>query len=176
MPISSTLAHVNSLLDGASIPGNAGVRLESFISAPDPETTQKNPHAYVWASKGPEKRNSGKRNTPPAGAPQPTPASTNSGFKILNHNLEIYLTWFNDNRDPQINASFPLVVDLVMNILRCCKMPMDLVDPATGINCQLINLGEVLNYEYVPTRSTASQRMQRNDALITAPVEEWIQA
>jgi hypothetical protein len=172
----STLAHVNSLLDRASVPGNSGRFLESFISAPDPETTQINPHAYVWASKGPEQRNSGKRNTPPAGAPQATPASTNSGFKILKHSLEIYLTWFNDNMDPQINASFPAVIDLVMNILRCCKMPIDIVDPATGFNCQLINLGEVLNYEYVPTRSTASQRIQRNDAMITAPVEEWIQA
>lgn len=175
MPIASTLSHVNSLLDKQNIPGNSGRYLESFISPPDPEEQQRNPHTYVWASRGPEHRDSGKRNPPPAGAAlyRPRPQA---GWKILKHTIEVYITWFNDNTDPQINASFPLVIDLVMDILRCCAMPMDIVDPATGINCQLINLGEVLSYEYVPVKSTASQRIQRNDALITAPVEEWIQA
>jgi hypothetical protein len=171
----STLSHVNSLLDKTAIPGSSGRYLESFISPPDPEESQRNPHTYVWASRGPENRNSGKRNPPPVGAPLYRPRAP-AGWKILKHTVEVYITWFNDNTDPQINAAFPLVIDIVMDILRCCSMPLDLIDPATGISCQLINLGEVLNYEYVPVRSTASQRIQRNDALITAPVEEWIQA
>lgn len=175
MPVNSTLQHVKGLLDGATIPGNAGQRLEAFVSPPDPETRQINPHAYVWAARGPEKRNSGKRSTPPAGAPQYNPIMP-AGWKLLTHTIEVYLTWFDDNRDPQIDSSFPLVIDITMAILRGCRMPMDLTDPATGLNCQLINLGEVLSYEYVPVRSTASQRYQRQDALITAPVEEWIQA
>ena len=175
MPINSTLSHVRSLLDRASIPGGAGRYLEAFIAPPDPEVTQVNPHAYVMAARGPENRDSGSRSPAPAGAPGPVPQPP-AGWKIINHTVEVYLTWFNDNQDPQIDSSFPLVIDLAMNILRTCHMPIDLVDPATGINCQLINLGEKLTYEWVPVRSTADQRLQRNDALITAPVEEWIQA
>jgi hypothetical protein len=174
MPVMSTLAVVKDLLDGVTVPGNAGKRIEAFINPPDPETNQVNPHAYVWAARGPENRNSGKRN-PARPVAAPTPQMP-AGWKILKHQVEVYLTWFEDNGDPQQDSSFPLVIDLVMNVLRCCQMPLDVTDPATGINCQLINLGEQLNYEYVPVRSTASQRLQRQDALITAPVEEWIQA
>lgn len=175
MPINSTLAHVKQLLDGTTIPGNAGKYIEAFISPPDPETQQVNPHAYVWAAQGPENRNSGKRVAPPAGAPEFLKLN-NSGFKILKHRIEIYLTWFDDSRDPQSDSSFPLVIDMTMQVLRSCVMPIDLIDPATGSNCQLINLGEEMSYQYVPVRSTASQRLQRQDALVTAPVEEWIQS
>jgi len=175
MPIASTLMHVKTLLDGVTIPGNAGTRIEAFITPPDPETRQINPHAYVWDARGPEKRNSGKRSTPPAGAPQPAPIPP-AGWKVFTHTIEVYVTWFDDNQDPQQDSSFPMVVDIVMNTLRTCRMPFDLIDPATGMNCQLVNLGEVLGYEWVPVRSTASQRYQRQDALVTAPVEEWMQA
>lgn len=175
MPIMSTLSHVQSLLNGVSVSGNGGTVIEAFINPPDPETEQRNPHAYVWAARGPEKRNSGSRSPAPAGFAQHTPLAP-AGWKILQHTVEVYLTWFDENIDPQIDSTFPLIIDLAMNVLRCCKMPMDIIDPATGISCQLINLGEQLSYEYVPVRSTASQRLQRQDALITAPVEEWIQA
>lgn len=166
---------MRGLLDGVALPGNAGQRIEAFIKPPDPEITQANPHAYVWASRGPENRNSGSRSPAPAGAPQYQPTAR-SGWKILKHTIEVYLTWFDDNSDPQADSSFPLVIDMAMMVLRTCKMPMDIVDPATGLACQLINLGENMSYEYVPVRSTASQRLQRQDALVTAPVEEWVQA
>lgn len=176
MPINSTLSHVKSLIDQAYIPGNSGTRIEAFIAPPDPEVEQRNPHVYVWAARGPENRNSGSRSPAPAGAPQAV-ALPPAGWKILKHTIECYLTWFNDNMDPQIDSSFPIFIDTVMNILRTCPMPINLIDPSTGgTNCQLINLGENLSYEYVPVRSTASERLQRQDALITAPVEEWIQA
>lgn len=175
MPVNSTLSYVRSLIDGTTVSGNAGTAIEAFISPPDPKEDSFNPAAYVWASRGPEKRNSGSRSPAPGGAPRPAPLPP-AGWKLTVHTVEIYLTWFDENTDPQQDSSFPLVLDLVQNILRTCNMPVNLTDPATGMSCQLVNLGENMSYEYVPVRSTASQRYHRQDALITAPVEEWFQA
>lgn len=174
MPVATTLLFIRNLLDGTFVPGGAG-NLEAFVAPPDPEILQGPPHAYVWTSRGNERRNSGPRSRPPAGMPQYTPASP-AGWKLQTHEVEIYLTWFDDQADPQHDVGFPLVIDIVMNVLRTAEMPASVIDPATGMNSQLIDLGKDMSYEYAPLKSVASQRYHRFDALITAPVEEWIQA
>lgn len=94
----------------------------------------------------------------------------------MEHSISIWLTWFDENTDSQQDSTFPTVLDWVMMILETCHMPQDIIDPATGDpSAQIINLGQNLDYEWVPVKSTASQRMQRQDALITAPTSEWIQ-
>jgi hypothetical protein len=174
MPLSSTLSYIRGIIDGQFVPGEAGP-IEAFVNPPDPEITQGPPHVYVWTSRGNERRNSGPRSKPPAGASQYNPAGP-AGWKLLNHDVEIWITWFLDNTDPQQDNSFPLVMDFVMNILRTAEMPMTMIDPATGYSTQLIDLGKNMSYEYAPLRSTASQRYHRYDGTITAPVEEWLQA
>lgn len=172
MGISTTLQFVRGLLDGQNVPGTAG-RLEAFIDPPDPETENTNPHAYVWLVRGTYRRVAGPRSRPPANLAQnvPTPPA---GWKRRSHNISIWLTWF-EEQGPQTDSAFPTVLDWVMMILETCQMPFTTKDPATGEASQLINLGQNLDYEYVPVRATASQRLHRKDAQITAPTDEWVQ-
>jgi hypothetical protein len=174
MPLSSTLAYVKQVLDGQSVPGNAG-NLVALVSPPNPELQNDRPHAYIWTSRGSERRNSGPRSKPPAGM-TPYSAAAPAGWKLQSHSVSIWLTWFDDNMDPEQDVSFPLVIDAVMNILRTTQMPMTIENPASAQASQLVDLGKNMDYEYAPLRSTASQRYNRYDAQITAPVEEWIQA
>ena len=174
MPVSTTVGFVRDLLDGQNLPGTAG-RLDAFVTPPDPNTETQNPAAYVWMSRGSTRRVSGPRSVPPPGLWQMT-ASGPRGWKKMQHQISIYLTWFDENTDPQADSTFPTVLDWVMMTLETCKMPQDITDPSTGdVSAQIINLGQNLDYEWVPVRSTASQRMQRQDALITAPTDEWVQ-
>lgn len=174
MPVASTVAYVRDLLDGQNLPGQGG-RLDAFVSPPDPKVDSRNPAAYVWMSKGSTKRVSGPRSVPPANLWQ-MDANGPRGWKKMLHNISIYLTWFDDNTDPMQDSTFPTVLDWVMMTLETAKMPHDVTDQSTGsVAAQIINLGQNLDYEWVPVRSTADQRMQRQDALITAPTEEWVQ-
>lgn len=173
MPVATTLAFVRSLLDGQNLPGSAS-RLDAFIKAPDPKTDAKNPAAYVWLARGTVRRVSGPRSQPPANLIQMTPQGPR-GWKRYTHNIGIYLTWFDDTYDAQADSAFPTVLDWVMMILETCRMPQNITDPSTGDTfAQLINLGRDLDYEYVTPRSTASQRLDRQDAYITAPTDEWV--
>jgi hypothetical protein len=174
VPLTSTLLYVKHLLDGQSVPGNAG-NLMAFINPPNPELQAGPPHAYVWTARGSERRISGPRSAPPAALTGYTPALP-AGWKMQTHNLSIWLTWFDDQTDPDQDTSFPLVVDAVMNILRTAQMPYTISNPASAQSSQLVDLGKNMDYEYAPLRGTASQRMNRFDAQITAPTEEWIQA
>lgn len=174
MPVSSTVAFVRDLLDGANLPGQGG-RLEAFVSPPDPKEDSRNPAAYVWMSKGSTRRVSGPRSLPPPNLWQTIPQGPR-GWKKMNHQISVYLTWFDDNTDVQRDSTFPTVLDWVMMQLETCHMPQNITDPSTGeISSQIINLGQNMDYEWVPVRSTASQRLQRQDALITCPTDEWLQ-
>jgi len=174
MPVASTVAYVRDLLNGQSLPGGGG-RLDAFVAPPDPKTDSTNPAAYVWMSRGATRRVSGPRSVPPPNLWQAT-ANGPRGWKKMTHNISIWITWFDDNSDAQADSTFPTVLDWVMMMLETCHMPQDILDPSTGsVSAQIINLGQNLEYEWGPVRSTASQREQRQDALITAPTEEWVQ-
>lgn len=173
MPVASTLAYVRALLDGQNLPGAAG-RMEAFIAPPDPETENRNPHAYIWLTRGSVRRSSGPRSKPPSNLTQNT-SQLPAGWKVYNHSIAIWLTWFDENTNPQADSTFPTVLDWTMMMLETAAMPHTLKDPSTGTVCQIVDLGRDLDWEYVPVRSTASQRYQRQDALITAPTQEWIQ-
>jgi len=173
LPVSTTLAFVRDLLNNQNLPGSAQ-RLDAFVKAPDPKEDSRNPAAYVWLARGSVKRVSGPRSTPPPNLVQMTPQGPR-GWKKYQHNIGIYLTWFDDNYDSQADSAFPTVLDWVMMMLETCKMPQTITDPSTGEQfAQLINLGQNMDYEYVTPRSTASQRLDRQDALITAPTDEWV--
>jgi|HubBroStandDraft_2_1064218.scaffolds.fasta_scaffold02945_8 hypothetical protein len=174
MGVMTTLGFVRDLLDGQNIPGPAG-RMEAFIAPPDPETDNNNPHAYVWLARGSGRRKSGPRSPAPANLTQNVPSSP-AGWKIHTHNIGIWLTWFDENLSGgQADSTFPTVLDWTIMMLETCHMPFSTTDPMTGLQCQLINLGQNFDYEYVPVRSTASQRYQRQDAMISTPTEEWVQ-
>lgn len=168
MPINSTQVYIKSLLDGLIVPGNSRT-LEAYITPEDPRD-EENPAAYIWPSNGSENRQA----VPRVGADTAHP--TQAGWKEATHELDIWLTWFNDDSDPNADISFPAVVDIVMYTLRSSANPAVIYDQLTGIGSQLIDVGERMTYRMAGVRSVADQRYLRYDAQLTLVLIEELQS
>jgi hypothetical protein len=156
------------LLDQLPIPGNTGP-LTAFITPDSPDTNEAGgPRAYIWETRGDEKRRALPRNN--LGQPG------TGGWKDEHHALEIYLIYPQADEEPEQDSAFPGVIDAVMNALRTAPNPVFLTDPVTGVQSQLVDLGEVMTWEYAPAMSLAVQRWNYLAALIQAPCLEEIQA
>ena len=151
-------------------PGDTGIRqpIDSLITPLDPDV---NPdgvaRCYVWPARGPEKRRAMPRNTGPG-----TPA----GWKQLTHELEIFLIWMDSPDDPKADVNFPLFIDFVMNVLRTSPNPAPYIDPDTGTASSMVNLGEVMSYDFVPPRTLEPQARRRYDARIRCSLLELFQS
>jgi len=169
MPVVSALTYVQGLINGIPVPGTAGLSgpLVALITPYDPDESGE-ARAYVWPASGNENRLAFPRNTGP---------NTPAAWKNVYHNIEIFLTWFdNSDTDADVDTSFPALIDAVMDVLRTSTDPQLVTDPYTGRQSQMVNLGEDQNYEYIPPHSTADQRQLRFDARITTRLLELIQA
>lgn len=151
---------IKEILDGLVIPGSAGT-LEAFITPPSVRE-EPPPAIYIWSARGNESRQS----LPRAKAPyQPI---GQSGWKQIDHTIDGYLTWFDENMDPDVDHAFGAVVDAVMQALRSSEDPIYYyTDPLTGQQSEIYAIGEKMSYEMAPPRATADQRFLRFDALIT---------
>lgn len=168
MPVNTVHQALLGILDGLILPGTAGT-LEAFITPPDPRE-EPPPAIYIWGARGDERRQALPRgNTPGAGSL--------AGWKELDHSVDCYLTWFGEDSDSDADTSFIAVLDAVMMALRASgKSPFYTSDPLTGYQSDLVDIGERLEYQLAPPRSTADQRYLRYDALITVRVLEFFQA
>jgi hypothetical protein len=172
MPVNSVHQILKGILSGLSIPGPAGTSgtLSCFITPPsvrdDPQ-----PAMYIYGGRGTEHRQS----LPRAAAPyQPL---GQSGWKQIDHTVDGYLTWFDENYDQNVDSNFLSVVDAVMQALRSAVDPLYYyTDPLTGQQSEVYAIGEKMNYEVAPPRATADQRYLRFDALITIHCWESFQA
>ena len=170
MPVVSAQTYVQGILQGATPPGATGIKgpLECLITPLDPDV---NPgggaRIYVWPAKGPEKRRAMPRNTGPG---------TQAGWKQLTHELEIFLVWMDSPNDPQADVNFPLLIDYVMFLLRTSPNPAQVTDPETGVVSNMVNLGEVMTYEYVPPRTLAEMAFRRYDARVSCSLLELFQS
>jgi hypothetical protein len=168
MPTNTVHLALKGILDGLIVPGIAGV-LRCYITPPDPRD-EPDPAIYIWPARGREHRQSVPRASPGY------QASTQSGWKELEHTVDGFLTWFGPGGDRNSDSTFPAVVDAVLMALRNADDPMYAVtDPLTGQQSDLTGIGEKLDYEIGPVRSTADQRYLRYDALITISVCEFLQ-
>ena len=170
MPIVSAQTYVQGILQGATPPGATGITgpIQCLITPLDPDVNPAGAaRIYVWPAKGPEKRRAMPRNTGPH-----TPA----GWKDLKHELEIFLVWMDTPDDPQADVNFPLLIDYVMMLLRTSPNPAQVTDPETGLVSNMVNLGEVMTYEYVPPRTLAEQAFRRYDARIQCSLLELFQS
>ncbi len=168
MPLVTVQTYIKSLLNGLIVPGPAGIGpLEAFIQPPDPNDDTIRPAAYIWASGGREVRQSMPRNTGPG-----TPA----GWKDVYPDVEIYLVWFDSDEDPYADTAFHSVIDAVMQVLRTSPDPAQVVDPNSGLVCELAGVGEHMTWQALSVTSTADQRWLRFDALLLVPYIEFIQA
>ena len=170
MPLVTATQWVLLCLNGLPLPANTGDHLQAFIAPPNPEEDQLDPHCYIWPSAGSEARESIPRGPAPADV-------TKSGWKALTHQIDVFLTWFQDDSDPNPDMSFLTVVDTVMDALRTTQDPVLLTDPVTGRYSQVYATGERMNWDVAPVRGVmADQRILRWDARIVARIGEELQA
>ena len=170
MPIASTLSYVKGLLASLPMPGELPP-MNAYITPPDPNVEADIPTAYVWPSEGDENRDSGKAGT----VPRNTGPGTASGFKNIEHAIDVYVVWFGADDQPDIDSLFPGIVDAVMFALRTSADPATAVDPYTEQETTLIDVGETMRYR-ITLRSLVEQAFDRYDCLLSLSVLEVIQA
>lgn len=168
MGLNAVMGYVQSLLDGLPVPGSTGP-LTCFIVPPDPDTNVNGtPRASVWSSDGTEDRLSGPRVVP--GEP------STAGWKNEWHSLSIFLWYPMADEEPDEDSAFPGVVDAVMQALRSAPDPAVITDPLTGIQTELVDLGESLAWRMVPPMALASQRWEFFACELTARCLEFIRS
>jgi hypothetical protein len=168
VPINTVTGYIKDLLDGITPPGDTGLSgpLVALVTPYDPDVSGE-ARAYVWPSTGAENRRAMPRNTG---------MNTPAGWKNLRHSVDIFLTWFDSDSDPDADVNFPALIDYVMDVLRTSACDEVAYDPETGRPSHLINVGETMNYEYVPPMSMEDERYLRYDAKIMVSVLELFQA
>lgn len=159
MPLNSVQLYTQSLLDGLTIPGMS-TPLTAYITPPTVEDLD-GPHAYIWGG-----RLRGLRQTMPRGP----------GFKHLDWTVDIYLVYETNPDSPTVDQEFPLVVDAVMTKLWTTTTPLFITDPTTGVQSQLLNVGEDFEFEYPPERTPATLRMLYYSCRIGLNLYEAVQA
>lgn len=101
---------------------------------------------------------------------------TPAGFKGLHHSLDIYLVYPLSDEEPDSDSAFPGVIDAVMATLRTVPNPVVITDPLTGVQSQLANTGEKIDWEMAAPQALSAQRWSWYAALVTLPLLEVIQA
>jgi hypothetical protein len=156
-------------LNGLNLPLQLG-QLEAFVM-PLPVNDSANAGAYVWGSHHDEVRKAFPR-------AENGDLST-GGLKELTWQLDVWLLWFGQSDETDVNLQFPSIVDFVCAVLRNAPLVQaadHARDPVTGQLSQLIAVGEKLSSTMPPPRATSEQGIWRYDAAITVEVIEEIQA
>jgi len=145
---------------------------KAYITPPDPRVQAKIPAIYIWPADGHENRSNELGGT----VPRNTGVGTSSGTKGIQHQMDVYLTWFSANSGTQQDPVFPGMVDAIMAALRySLPNPAYLTDPNTELTSTVYNTGEIMSYR-TGIESTKDERYKRYDALITVAIWEIINA
>jgi hypothetical protein len=145
---------------------------KAYITPPDPRVQAKVPAIYIWPSDGVENRSTELGGT----IPRNTGPGTPSGTKGLQHQMDVYITWFSSNSGRQQDPAFPAIVDAVLMALRYSQPnPAELTDPATNLTSTVYNVGESIKYR-TGVEATADERWLRYDALLQVTCWEIIRA
>jgi hypothetical protein len=171
MPIVTAQAFLLSLLDQLPMPYGKPAA-SAYITPPDPRVQSKVPAIYIWPSDGEENRTGELGGT----VPRNTGPGTASGTKGIQHQMDIYMTWFSTGSGTSQDAVFPGMVDAVMYALRfSLPNPVTMTDPNSGLVSDIYNTGEVMHYT-TGIDSTADERYKRYDALIKVQLWEIFRA
>lgn len=169
MPLNTCMQYLFTQLNGLNLPLGLG-QLEASIM-PLPVNDSANAGAYIWGSHHDEVRNAVPR------AQNGNLAS--GGLKKLSWQIDVWLLWFGQSDEPNVNLQFPSIVDFVCAILRNAPLVQaadHAMDPVTGQLSQLLDVGENLSSTMPPPRTTGDQGIWRYDAAITCDMIEMIQA
>lgn len=159
MPLNSIQHYCRDLLDGLVLP-RQDQPLTAHILPPTVEEMD-GPRAYVWGA-----RTRAERQTAPRV----------HGFKRLPWTVDIYLAYLDSADSPDLDESFPLIIDAVLTRFWSTTMPLMITDPETGQMSQILAVGESWDLEYPPERLPATMRMIWSTARIGMDVTEAIQA
>ena len=170
MSIAAAQTYVQQLIDGLPMPGGTE-NLAAYITPPDPNVLAEFPTAYVWPSAGEESRDASKGGT----VPRNTGPGTPSGWKNNEHSMDIWVVWFGADDDPSADTLFPGIMDAILKCLRFSPERPLAVDPWTGDQSWLVDIGEKMSWR-ITLRSLTDQRYDRYDGLITLPFYEVFQA
>lgn len=160
MPLNTVQMHLQSVLDGTSMPyGDAP--LNAYIAPPDPGNGM-DPGLYIWGTTGDDSRRSFPRG---------------QGFRVIKHEVDMWLVWFGPSDSPTANTEFPAMLDAVCQVLRTTPMPvLNVPDPVTGSISNIEMIAERLRWDYAPVHSLEDQRWWVYTARIICDVREQIQA
>lgn len=146
------------------IPGILNVRI-----TPPPREKVTGPFVYVW---GGRKRET--RQTAPRG----------QGFKRLLWSVDVWLVYMDDAKDAQENEPFAKFTDAVEAAFRAAPMNI-FIDSAGNVlagaeeadaSCsQILSVGEDMDLDYPPERTTSGQRMYWYQAHLAVTVLEVLQ-
>jgi hypothetical protein len=178
MPIVNVQTFMLNILDGLQMPYGVPAA-QAYITPPDPRTQARIPAIYIWPADGEENRSSSLGGT----IPRNTGPGTSSGTKGLQHQVDVYLTWFSSNsrqgmEDGPVTQDpiFPGMIDALLASLRYSQPnPAQITDPNTNIVSEIYNVGEMMRYR-TGVEATADERWLRYDCLVTCTVWEIINA
>lgn len=160
MPLNTVQSTLKNLLDGLSLP-YSDTPLSAYIAPPDPGNGM-DPAVYVWGSVATDKRQ-----TMPRGL----------GFRIIEHEVDLWLIWFGSSDAPDVDSQFPVIVDAVCQALRTAPMPvLNITDPTTRQVSDLLMIGERIRWDYAPVHSVEDQRWWVYTARLICDVREKLQA
>lgn len=171
MPILSVVNYLQAQLNGLELPGESTPAMVATIEIPDPNVETDIPTAYVWPTDGDESRD-GPAGTMPRNSTPDQPV----GDKTITHNADLFVVWMGFGDDPQTWPVWLGIMDAVMARLRTLyPMPAYPVDPYTGVQSQISDVGERQSYKTV-VNALQDQAWLRFDALIKLRIVEVISA
>lgn len=171
MGLVTAQTYILSLLDDLPMPYGRP-NANAYITPPDPRLKANVPAIYIWPSDGEENR------SPELGGtiPRNTGPGTASGTKGMQHDMDVYITWFSSGGGIGQDPIFPGMVDAIMYALRfSLPNPVTMTDPNNGLVSDIYNTGEVMRYR-VGVESTADERYKRYDSLIQVTLWEIFRA
>ena len=180
MGLASAVGYMQTLLDGMNWPAEMQALpsppppLRCFITPPDPNVQAGTPSAYVWFNRGDEARQGAKYGA--GTVPRASYPGGPSGTKATAHTIPVYVVWAGGSpTDPLVNILFPGMVDAIMAFLRVSPDPAVVTDPWTGVQTQLVDVGEHMSY-LTTLRALEPMQSQRLDALLEITCTEVFSA
>lgn len=171
MPLNSIQHYVQGLLDGLVVQDGIPA-MKAYITPPTVDTMD-GPRAYVWGG-----RMRGRRQTAPRVGTPAAIDSGQSGFKRLDWTVDVFLNYEMNPDVPfaTLDSDFPLIIDAVLAKTWTTTMPTFITDPITGVESQVLAIGEDFDLEYPPERSPNTLRMLYYTARIGLEIYEAVQA
>jgi len=169
--LNSMQMYMKEILNGLSLP-NQSQTLTAYVAPPVPGVLT-GPTVYIWGAEWDDKRQSFPRI---GNAVMPSPSNAVSGFRVINWSMYLYVYQQLLSNDPNADQSFPLVVDAIVNLLHTTPCPTYATDPTTGVQTEILAIGEHIHAQLAPVQDVGNQGFVLYDAMIVCDVREKVNA